>query len=140
MKMAEKLIFKTAVTEDFPVSYCSKIKRKPKLIPEDPVFGTPDKSWKQSTGTKSSENDRFCPIFVFSTGTNTSEKNGKKVEKKVFLMIYPGLKGEFLRPKTFLKNFIYVFKTPVKYFRKKFVSTIYPGSSGMCTKTLFIFS
>ena len=52
-----------------------------------------------STGTKSSENDRFCPIFVFSTGTKTSEKNGKKVEKK-----YPGLKSEFLRPKTFLKT------------------------------------
>ena len=67
-----------------------------------------------STGTKSSENDRFCPIFVFCTGTKTSEKNGKKVEKKVFLTVYPGLKSEFLRPKTFLKNFIYAFKTPVK--------------------------
>jgi hypothetical protein len=66
------------------------------------------------TGTKSSENDRFCPIFVFCTGTKTSEKNGKKVEKKVFLLIYPGLKSEFLRPKTFLKNLIYAFKTPVK--------------------------
>ena len=67
-----------------------------------------------SAGTKSSENDRFCPIFVFSTGTKTSEKNGKKVEKIVFLTVYPGLKSEFLGPKTFLKNFIYAFKTPVK--------------------------
>ena len=54
-----------------------------------------------STGTKSSENDRFCQIFVFCTGTKTSEKNGKKVEKKVFLTVYPGLNSEFLRPKTF---------------------------------------
>jgi hypothetical protein len=38
----------------------------------------------------------------------------KKMEKKVFLTVYPGLKSEFLRPKTFLKNFIYAFKTPVK--------------------------
>ena len=67
-----------------------------------------------STGTKSSENDRFYPIFVVCTGTKSSEKNGKKVEKKVFLSIYPGLKSEFSRPKTFLKNFIYAFKTPVK--------------------------
>ena len=52
--------------------------------------------------------------FLFSTGTKSSEKNGKKVEKKVFLSIYPGLKSEFSRPKTFLKNFIYAFKTPVK--------------------------
>ena len=39
--------------------------------------------------------------FLFSTGTKSSEKNGKKVEKKVFLSIYPGLKSEFSRPKTF---------------------------------------
>ena len=45
-------------------------------------------------------NIRLGPIFVFSTGTKTSEKSGKKVEKKVFLSIYPGLKSEFLRPKT----------------------------------------
>ena len=67
-----------------------------------------------STGTKSSESDRFYPIFVVCTGTKSSEKNGKKVEKKAFSSIYPGLKSEFLRPKTFLKNFIYAFKTPVK--------------------------
>ena len=53
-----------------------------------------------STGTKSSENDRFYPIFVVCTGIKSSEKNGKKVEKKVFLSIYPGLKSEFLRTKT----------------------------------------
>jgi hypothetical protein len=57
-----------------------------------------------STGTKSSENDRFCPIFLVCTGSKTSEKNGKKVEKKVFLTVYPGLKSEFLRPKTFFKT------------------------------------
>jgi hypothetical protein len=51
---------------------------------------------------------------LHSTGTKTSEKNGKKVEKKVFLTVYSGLNSEFLRPKTFLKNFIYAFKTPVK--------------------------
>jgi len=56
----------------------------------------------------------YLPGFPFRTGTKSSEKNGKKVEKKVFLLIYPGLKSEFLRPKTFLKNFIYAFKTPVK--------------------------
>ena len=48
-------------------------------------------------------------FFVFSTGTKSSEKNGKKVENKVLLLIYPGLKSEFLRPKSF-----YAFKTPVK--------------------------
>jgi hypothetical protein len=46
-----------------------------------------------STGTVSSENDRLCPIFVFCTGTKTSEKSGKKIEKKVFLTVYPGLKS-----------------------------------------------
>ena len=56
----------------------------------------------------------YLPGFLFSTGTKTNEKNGKKVEKKVFLTVYPGLKSEFLSPKTFLKNFIYAFKTPVK--------------------------
>ena len=56
---------------------------------------------------------RFYPIFRSLSGTKSSEKNGKKVEKKFFLSIYPGLKSEFLRPKTFLKNFIYAFKTPV---------------------------
>jgi hypothetical protein len=30
-------------------------------------------------------NIRLGPIFVFSTGTKTSEKSGKKVEKKVLL-------------------------------------------------------
>ncbi len=49
------------------------------------------------------------------------------MEKQVFLFIYPGLKSEFLRLKTFLKNFIYVFKTPVKKLRKKIVCIIYPG-------------
>ncbi len=72
------------------------------------------RSFVFSTGTKSSESDRFYPVFVVCTGTKSSEKNGKKVEKKVFLLIHPGLKSEFLRPKTFLKNFIYAFKTPVK--------------------------
>jgi hypothetical protein len=57
-------------------------------------------------------------------------KQVKKIEKKskkVFLTFFPGLKSEFLRPKTFFKNFIYAFKAPVKKFRKKFVSIIYPG-------------
>jgi hypothetical protein len=43
------------------------------------------------------------------------------------MIVYPGIKSEFLRQKTFLKDFIYAFKNPVKYFRKKFVSMIYPG-------------
>jgi len=30
----------------------------------------------------------------------TAEKKSEKVEKKVFLTVYPGLKSEFLRPKT----------------------------------------
>jgi hypothetical protein len=51
----------------------------------------------------------------------------KKSRKKFFLSIYPSLKSELLRPKTFLKNFIYAFKTPVKKFRKKMVCIIYPG-------------
>jgi hypothetical protein len=55
-------------------------------------------------GTKSSENDRFCPIFIFCTGTKTSENNRKKVEKIVFLTVYPGLKSEFLGPKTLKKK------------------------------------
>jgi hypothetical protein len=55
-------------------------------------------------------------------------KKWKKSRKKVFLTVYPGFKSEFLRQKTFLKNFIYAFKTPVKYFRKIFASMIYPGS------------
>jgi hypothetical protein len=40
--------------------------------------------------------------------------NGKKVEKKVFLWIYPGIKSEFLRPKSFVKNSINAIKTPDK--------------------------
>jgi hypothetical protein len=31
-----------------------------------------------------------------------------------FMVIYPGIKSEFLRAKSFLKNFIYAFKTPDK--------------------------
>jgi len=45
---------------------------------------------------------------------NQVKKNGKKAEKKVFLPVYLSLEIEFLRPKNFLKNFIYAFKTPVK--------------------------
>ena len=52
----------------------------------------------------------------------------EKSRKKVFLWIYPGVKSEFLRPRSFLKkNFIFAIKTPDKKFRKKFVSLIYPG-------------
>jgi hypothetical protein len=69
----------------------------------------------------------YLPGFLFSTGTKSSEKNGQKVENKAFLAAYPGLKSEFLRPKTFFKKFIYAFKTPVKYFRKKFASMICLG-------------
>jgi hypothetical protein len=36
--------------------------------------------------------DRFS---YFCTGAKTSEKNGKKVEKKVFMTVYLGLKSEF---------------------------------------------
>jgi hypothetical protein len=72
------------------------------------------RSFVFSTGTKSSENDRFYPVFVVCTDTKSSGKNGKKVAKNAFLLIYPGLKSEFLKPKTFLKNFIYAFKTRVK--------------------------
>jgi hypothetical protein len=43
------------------------------------------------------------------------------------LWIYPGIKSEFLRPKSFIKNFIYAIKIPDKKLRKKFVSIIYPG-------------
>ena len=43
---------------------------------------------------------RFYLIFVVSTGTKSSEKNGKKV----FLTVYPGVKSEFLRPKTLFMN------------------------------------
>jgi hypothetical protein len=42
------------------------------------------------------------------------EKNSK-----VFLSVSPGLKIEFLRQKTFLKNFIHAFKIAVKKFKKK---------------------
>jgi hypothetical protein len=53
----------------------------------------------------------------------------KKMEKnKVFLWIYPGIKSEFLRPKSFLKNFIHAIKIPDKKPRKKFASMIYPVS------------
>jgi hypothetical protein len=45
---------------------------------------------------------------------NQVKKMEKKSKKKVFLLIYPGLKSEFLGPKTFKKNFIYAFKTPDK--------------------------
>jgi hypothetical protein len=41
----------------------------------------------------------------------------KKMEiskKKGILWIYAGIKGEFLRPKSFLKNVIYAIKTPDK--------------------------
>jgi hypothetical protein len=56
----------------------------------------------------------FARFSYFVLLLKQVKKNGKKVEKKVFLTVYPGLKSEFLRPKTFLKNFIYAFKTPVK--------------------------
>jgi hypothetical protein len=62
--------------------------------------------------TKSSQNNRLCPIFVFCTGNKSSEKYGKKVEKKVFLTVYPGLKSEFLRPKT-LKKTLFMHLRPV---------------------------
>jgi len=64
--------------------------------------------------TKSSENDKFYTIFVVSIGTKSGGKNGRKVEKKVFLSNYPGLKSEFFEAKNYLKNFIYAFKTPVQ--------------------------
>jgi len=54
----------------------------------------------------------FFPFFTLDL-VPVLKKNGKKVEKNVFLSIYPG-KSEFLRPKTFFKNFIYAFKTLVK--------------------------
>jgi hypothetical protein len=71
--------------------------------------------------TKSSENDKFYTIFVVSIGTKSGGKNGRKVEKKVFLSNYPGLKSEFFEAKNYLKNFIYAFKTQVQKFRKKYL-------------------
>jgi hypothetical protein len=62
-----------------------------------------------STGTKSSENDRFCPIFVICTGTKTSEKNRKKSKK---ILLDPGLKSEFLRPKTFFLKTLFMHLRP----------------------------
>ena len=44
--------------------------------------------------------------------------------------IYPGLKSEFLGPKTLKKTFTYASSTPDKWPRKKIDSMIYPGSSG----------
>jgi hypothetical protein len=42
-----------------------------------------------STGTKSSENDRFYPIFVVCTGIKSSEK-WKKSRKKSFFIHLSG--------------------------------------------------
>jgi hypothetical protein len=55
------------------------------------------------------------------------EKNGKKVEKKAFLWIYPGSKSEILGPKSFFKNFTYAIKTPYKYsYIRGFVTPPFP--------------
>jgi hypothetical protein len=45
----------------------------------------------------------FARFSYFVPVLKSSEKYGKKVEKKVFLTVYPGLKSEFLRPKTLKK-------------------------------------
>ena len=58
-------------------------------------------SWQRKKNSHTLKYEIFIQFFEFSTGTKSSEKNGKKVEKKVFLGIYPGLKSEFLGPKTF---------------------------------------
>jgi hypothetical protein len=42
----------------------------------------------------------FTRFSYFVPVLNQVKKNGKKVEKEVFLSIFPGLKSEFLRPKT----------------------------------------
>jgi hypothetical protein len=55
----------------------------------------------------------FARFSYYVPVLNQREKMEKK-KKKVFLTVYPGLRSEFLRPKTFKKNFIYAFKTPVK--------------------------
>jgi hypothetical protein len=46
----------------------------------------------------------FARFSYFVPVLKQVEKNGKKVEKKVFLTVYPGLKSEFLGPKTLEKN------------------------------------
>ncbi len=81
------------------------------------------RSFVFSSGTKSSENDRFNQVFVVCTGTKSCEKNGKKVEKKVFLLIYPGLESEFLIPKTLFMHL----RPRLNSLEKKIVCIIYPG-------------
>jgi hypothetical protein len=51
----------------------------------------------------------FARFSYFVPVLKQVKKMEKKATKKVFLTVYPVLKSEFLRPKTFLKNFIYAF-------------------------------